>query len=114
MTEKQAIRKSINHWKRMIKWVEKQDVTFKKLTPRMLDMSIKINESWCGDDCALCELYQPFCEECPLASEYGFCSSPDDRNAWKKTALAVTWRGWLYHAKRLLKQLESLTKTNGK
>jgi hypothetical protein len=116
MTEKQAIRKSINSWKRKIRWAEKQD-------PRdhqnEHDMRDEIGLDWRDESCALCALYMDSpggCPDCPLRKKHSVCASWDaseKHNAWWGVSHSSTWRGWLYHARRLLKQLESLTNNKG-
>lgn len=57
MTEKEAIRKSVEHWERMVEWAEKQDEenpTYHSL------MQNDIGEWWSGYDCSLCQKYDPF------------------------------------------------------
>lgn len=107
MTEKQAIWKSILHWRRMIKWVEKQDP---KEGPADDEIFIGLREEPNVTYCSLCSLYywDSHCESCPLGEKFGKCIINDSKNAYSKVESAVTWAGWLYHARRLLKQLESL------
>jgi len=109
MTEKQAIWKSILHWRRMIKWVKKQHP---KEDTATIKMRMEIKTDWNADGCALCTLFRlsGACSQCPLAKKYDKCSGLDEdkKNAWVDVALSDTWRDWLKAAHRLLKQLESL------
>ncbi len=102
MTPKQAIKDSISHWKRMIKWAEKQD---EKDTAIMSVMEKEIKEDWCGDSCSLCNEFG--CIACPLHIKYGACSGKS-KNLWNKVNDSYDWKEWTKNAKRFLKQLESL------
>jgi len=103
MTKKQAIKKTVEHWARMIKWVEGLKNKRAKADGRVMQETIK--EDWYADNCALCKLYNQtpdYCDKCPLKLKYKACG------AWGGVNNAVTWKGWLQHAKRMLKQLKSL------
>ncbi len=109
-----AIAESIQHWKRMIEWVEKRD---KKHQPSEISMWTELKEDWGAESCPLCKQqdnprFQPGCPKCPLALKYGLCSyiylNALDKNAWPRVTNAQTWKDWLKHAKQLLIQLESL------
>jgi len=117
MTFKQAKRKTIQHWNRMIKWVNK--LKNKKVKPHHYTMFDVIGEDWFADSCTLCfYAYEKFrttenwpiskCDLCSLGKKYGTCSDPGTKNAWISVQKSKTWKGWLYHANRLIKQIESL------
>lgn len=103
MTEKGAIRKSIKHWERMIKWAKKQD---KYARPLYSYMELEINESWYNGDCALCRFYKDYCYNCILSTEYVDCY--DDDSIWRLISDSNTWKEWIANAKQFLKQLKSL------
>lgn len=98
-----AIRKSIEHWQRMIQWAEKQPAN---KTVDSIDMSGAIYECWSGKHCELCLIIR--CNDCPLAQEYGECSRFNKLNLWGTVAKSETWSEWVKNAKRFMKQLESL------
>ena len=106
MTKKTVIKKTIAHWKRMIVWAEKQNKR-DRLSWAHTNMDDELKESWGSKYCPFCKEYHN-CLACPLYIKYGDCENSKSKNAWYSAAHAVTWAGWLYHAKRLLKQIESL------
>ncbi len=106
MTKKTVIRKTINHWKRMIVWTEKRDKK-EEVGWAHTEMEDELKESWGEKYCPLCKEYYG-CIDCPLDIKYGDCANDRSKNAWQSVARAVTWAGWLLHARRLLKQIESL------
>jgi hypothetical protein len=105
-----AVDKSIIHWTRMIKWVEKQPPEDKIDSEKM---KREIGESWYMEDCFLCETYYDCntlsCDACPLQRKYGICGNPEAKNRWKGVDKAKKWSEWLEEAKVMLRQLESLT-----
>ncbi len=110
----EAIKDSIEHWKRMIEWVTEQD---EEEVPNELSMWLELKEDWGAKSCPLCQQqdnpsYSPGCLKCPLAYNYGVCSymflNHLDKNAWGRVTAAKTWEEWLKHAKQMLTQLESL------
>lgn len=110
MAKKQAIGKSISHWKRMIKWAEKQN-GWERVSKFI--MWENIHETWFMDYCSLC--YEFSCSiipaTCPLCNKYGSCShrgSGTKVNKWDSVYRARIWGEWVVAAKQLLKQLESL------
>lgn len=116
MTEKQAIRKSIEHWKRMIRYVSR-NIKNKKTEPDAQFLYDHLKETYNSKACALCVLcniavrWRDACKQCPLGKKFGSCISSDEikvKNAYIKVEQAVTWKGWLYYGRRLLKQLKSL------
>lgn len=115
MTKKEAIEKSIEHWERMIIWVEKQPPS-KNCSPWI--MEDKINETWGSHYCALCRLYytnniKSHCHKCPLWQNFGPCTIKDDidftpANYWDAVAKSKTWGEWLKNAGNMLEQLKAL------
>lgn len=106
--KRKAIRLSIDHWLRMIKWVETQgkyDLADKE------KMRLAIGEEWSGDFCQLCRTYtiRTTCDECPLYKRYGGCSS-SNKSAWWRACRASTWEKWLDAAQLMVKQLRSCLK----
>jgi len=108
MTKKQAIWKSILHWRRMIKWAEKQP---KKNRANHQYMYGEIGEWWDSLSCDLCKVCDDHgdCPECPLSIKYGSCKYPG-KNMYRSVVLSLTWEEWLKNARRMLRQLESLRK----
>ena len=108
MTEKKAIKKSIKHWKRMIKWVKRKY----KMTdePNINMMLMELGESWLGDFCPLCETFNVgvHCKNCPLAKKYGDCGNSMSKNNYKNVYKAKTWGEWLKESEIMLEQLRSL------
>jgi len=106
MTKKQAIKKAIAHWERMIRWAKKQN---KKEFPSLFSMSNDIKEAWKGKDCELCKQFQnkaDGCSNCPLYKKYNNCNTV--HNLWFAVSFSRTWKEWVKNAKKFLKQIESL------
>ena len=99
MTKQQAIRKSIAHWKRMVRWAKKQDPL--SITEPTL-MAHQLGEIWFCRDCPLCRKYQS-CTDCPLKS----CGRG---SAWGKVRRGSrTWGTWVQAAEQhMLPALEEL------
>jgi len=110
MTEKQAIWESILHWRRMIRYVERK--CYPQACADEEYLFSAIGEAWSGYYCALCEIIyygdRRGCSTCLLFRKYGNCSNRCAENAWHDVSRAGTWKDWLHHARRMLKQLESL------
>ena len=121
MTEEmtQAIKDSIKHWERMIKWVKTQEVD--SVSEKAMDVALN-GEDWYGPSCPLCDLMSEnnwLCYSCPLFIIVGRCSECEDGyddnppiNSWSKVNDSATWTGWLIGAKSMLKELKSLLKPN--
>jgi len=105
MTEKQAIKKTIAHWERMIKWAKKQNhYNFVNKN----EMMNEIGECWDSRYCDLCIKYNKNrCAKCPLKRKYGGCIMRTD-NLWFSVATSRIWDEWIDNAKDFLKQLKSL------
>lgn len=109
MTEKQAIEKSIAHWKRMIEWVKTKD---QKTLPYIEEMYDSIGEYWGGGFCALCSKYYYYnyenvCPKCPLDKKGYRCSI--NGSPWKNVTLSTTWGEWLINANKMLEVLKGLS-----
>lgn len=103
MEVKDAIFSTIQHYHRMISWVEKQPPEDKVVSIIMLG---NIGEDWGGKYCTLCKLYNTVytCSSvCPLDC----CKSG---SLWRLVNNSPTWSEWLKHAKNLreflIKQLK--------
>ena len=104
MTEVTALKKSIEHWKKMIAWAETRNI-FK--CPNMSEMIAAIGQTWRDEYCALCTKYTGAdggCTVCPLVPH---CDD-DKPSAWSRVAMATTWGEWIYHAYTMLAELSRL------
>ncbi len=98
----QALKESIAHWKRMIKWVKRQDPNGWASSN---EMYYKLNETWGASACALCNIFNTInryhCQGCPIKSDPRCCKEyelVDDSNTWKE---------WLTNSKGMLKLLKT-------
>ncbi len=107
MTEQEAVQESIEHWERMILWVD--GLNNKNDRPNDDKMTDAIDESWYGEYCLLCKEFKG-CQACPLKISFGVCTNDDSKNAWKLVRHSKTWKGWLKNANKMLKQIKSLEK----
>jgi hypothetical protein len=105
MNDKQAIKESISHWKRMIKWVSKLED--KGVLPDENDMELHLGESWFADCCPLCSQHNS-CFGCPLYEAGKGCE--ERASPWRRVGTSTTWSKWLINARKMLKVLESLMK----
>ena len=114
MIVRKAILKSIEHHKRMQKWVKKEKPVFDGINEFKWQMKDAISESFWADDCPLCQLFDfdIGCYYCPLAQKYGECGYR--RNAWSSLITATTWKEWLKADEKLVRQLRSLLKIKEK
>jgi len=112
MTKLQAIKKSIKHWEKMIKWAKEKT----SYSPYYLTMKDSIGESWFEGDCPLCKKYMNDstreCFGCPLGKKYGVCGTKS--NKWLAVYNSSTWGIWVLNANKLLRQLRSLLPKKGK
>lgn len=110
MTKEMAIKKSIEHWERMIKWAEKQTVSF--LSDKMYR---SLGEDWYSDGCPLCKkyykedgnTYKESCGYCPLYLHVGKACN-EKNHVWAKFTLLLTKDKWINNAKKMLELLEEL------
>ena len=102
ITKKEAVRLSINHWRRMIRWAKKQDQRGYADVQLMLD---DIKDDWFSAHCSLCKLG---CPNCPLDEKYGNCNVRHSDNQWYNVIESLTWGAWVKNAELLLEQLKSL------
>ena len=108
-----AIKKSIEHWDRMIEWAK--NLTTSSI-PEMAEMEASIKECWHGFHCKLCNKYYKKdneghqCDSCPLSTKYGPCDNKDNAypNNWRKVNLALGWSKWIIEANKFREQLKSL------
>lgn len=98
----QALKESIAHWRRMIKWVKTQNP---KDFASSKGMYYKLHETWGATNCALCNIFNVaynHCRNCPIRTGDGCCCKEyeevDNSNIWKE---------WLTSAKGMLKLLET-------
>jgi len=108
--EEKALEKSVQHWRKMIEWAEKQPSKDCVDIHKMLN---DIKETWYAKHCSLCNLVRESdgmvsCARCLLYEKFGRCGS--STNAWYRLSISKTWEEWLLHARRMLRQLESLRK----
>lgn len=123
LTKRHAIKESIAHHLRMREWArtQRQDAE-----PSKREMEHAIGESWFSDDCVLCQKYWCKSEEatirycrtkngrlCPYLLRYGSCNGSrsatgENDNAWFQLSIATSWRSWMKHSDRVIKQLRSL------
>ena len=103
--ELEALRGSIEHWKRMISWAEHQDDSnFVNPVP----MRQEIQENWFAEFCPLCELEGDDCEDCLLTLAGKCCER--EGSPWTRVNLSATWFEWLENARIMLKTLEDIEK----
>ena len=112
-TAREAAWLSLVHWRKMIRWAERQETNE---TADPYRMRRDISTYWGGKHCALCAWSRA--EEdrrhdnreslimCPLAKRYGHCGGA--RNAWGWVNSASTWDEWLKHARRMERQIEAV------
>lgn len=108
MSEKEAIQKSIEHWKRMIAWAETQPQENKIW---YCEMVTKIGEMPNTEHCALCREYKQgfrLCGTCPLYRKYGACWDEECENLYYKCTSIHTCGEFVEYGKLFLVQLESL------
>ena len=110
---------SLTHWRKMIRWVEKQDPD---RPVNGLTMYMEISIDWYGEDCALCEWsrmkslriqenedeYIRPCSLCPLFKRYGPCTGW--RNVWWRVNASRTWGEWFKYGRCMEQQLEAVWK----
>ncbi len=106
--KQELIKKSIAHWERMYKWVEKQKPDDIICAYKMVDA---IGECWSGKHCPLCLEYFRFntedngdCTRCPLFKAGHGCEA----GPWIDVNCAFTWGEWLEAAQKMIKTLEEL------
>lgn len=101
MTKLQALKKSIAHWKRMIKWASRQEPTGGACA---FKISEAIKEDWGDKYCALCAMFHTGigqCIDCPVTPACNsLCST------WRTVAESNTWGEWVTAARFMLRDLE--------
>lgn len=107
MTRREAIKKSLEHWRRMVEWVEKQPV---KERPDYERMKNEIKENWFSHSCELCKKYCSVCRKCPLdmigEKCYGDWTYP--WSFWRQVRFSKTYGEWLTHARMMITCLDFL------
>lgn len=103
---KEALKTSIEHWKRM----RAAAVTFPpshfQNTEAMCD---RCGEIWYCDFCALCYLFhnsKKICPECPLYKAGEWCEKAG--SLWSNVDHSKTWREWIENADKLIAKLKEL------
>ena len=109
---------TIDHYNRMIEWVEKNinDPAFQAERPDYSVIEDEIGENWYSKYCPFCKKYydegKSFeCCKCPLdlverdtEGKYVSCCG----GLWESMAVSKTWHEWLVYAKRIINLLETL------
>jgi len=120
-TAREAAWLSLVHWRKMNRWVEKQNPA---VYPSNINMRGAIFVNWKGRYCALCtwsraeanrchedrEGFTP-CFYCPLAKKYGPCGTEGNawaENVWTLVNSADTWAEWLKYGRRMERQIETV------
>jgi hypothetical protein len=107
MTKKQAIKESIAHWERMIKYMKRRR--------RFIDvytMKMESGEAWLGKDCALCTEYyksddtENCCMDCPLDDAEHCCF--DDVGLWEQVQYATDRKSRIKAMENMLVVLKTL------
>ena len=97
MITKEENKVSIRHYWRMRKWAKTQDQHL--IIPNEPDMFIVIGESYCAEDCILCEnntTTQYVCGLCPLYQEGYGCNQVG--SPWRKMSYSSNWGTWIINA----------------
>jgi hypothetical protein len=105
---REAIKKSIAHWKRMIEWAQTQPIGD---DADQAVMECAIYETWTAWYCSLCHYTEDQgddmdCKFCPLWSRGYTCVRFD--SPWSRVHESKSWGEWLENAKVMLKTLEDL------
>ena len=104
-----ALKDSIAHWERMIRWVGGK---YKYFSVSAEEMLACIGEKWSTEYCSLCKVFHTNsfgfdCKRCPLCIKYGGCSKGSE-NAYDSVAHSRFWEEWHKNARKMLDQLKSL------
>lgn len=109
MTLEKLMKKSLDHYDRMIKYVE----TFLNLNkiPTRTELFKYIKEDWGARHCSYCkEFFEPFtslCKECILSSgEYDHGYSHCCDGLWSCLDGSETWDDWVFFAKQVRDYIE--------
>jgi hypothetical protein len=104
LSNRLALKHSIEHWNKMIEWVKTQPEDHKAID---IIMFKAIKTDWYGKNCFLCKRFKQIkgCVSiCPVIKEYGSCEDM----GWHKVNSAKTWKEWLEYAQILVSKLELL------
>jgi len=110
----EAVRRSKEHWERMLEWVEKNKdcCDRQELREHMIE---DLGECWYCADCILCSLfhkhvphdvYNACSEKCPLV-EVGECCL-QSKSVWRAVERSKTIEGWIKGAQKMIKLLEEI------
>jgi hypothetical protein len=109
MSEKEAIKETIKHWERMIRWAKERD---KSETVNPHNMVLELKEWWNGEHCPLCEKFgKRSCGKCPPCRTCGVCSGQIyiGTNLWGKVNSSLTWGEWTKECKIIFKTDKEFT-----
>jgi hypothetical protein len=98
VNEKTAIKKSIEHWERMVTWAKTQP---KRARVDYETMYECISEDWFSTCCPLCQLCESNCRDCPLFLDgqgCGGCYGDSDYRPWNSVNESKTWGTWVKRA----------------
>lgn len=103
-----ALRKSIRHWKRMLKWAKKQPKD-NPCTCSGLEMEDVIHEGWGGEYCPLCSLVSSGfrCPDCVL-ERIGKCHCNESTSPWKSVYHSDNWGEWVVAAEKMIAFMEEV------
>jgi hypothetical protein len=109
-----AVQKSIDHWKRMIKWASNRRGF---LDWQVMEDSIK--ENFSDEYCSLCQFYNHKCSLCILrlndtkfSNDNGVEGCSSEGSTWRYTIgrrpNGNNWRAWAERAKEMVKLLNKI------
>ena len=101
MSKEELIKKTIEHYDRMIEWAGKQDG--ESPVARLL-MHREIGESWSAGDCLFCKVNTD-CLDCFIAIKY---NPSCEGTSWYQMESAKNWSWWLVHAKAMREEIRNL------
>lgn len=103
LREKQEV---MGHYDRMIAWARTQASNDQPSKRAMIEA---LHESWLGDNCYLCDHYNPdpsgdCCEACPMRAIGGICG--EHHSLWAKMNRSTNWSIWIERATALYDAVE--------
>lgn len=94
-----ALGKSIEHWKRMIRWARTRHPSERAGGGDMLTL---LGETWGNLHCSLCQIFEKLqCHGCPIG-DGGYCCK-----AYRDVSNSMTWGEWLPNAEKMVIFLKS-------
>jgi len=106
-----AILASIEHWKRMRKWVREEIKDGESEVSEYI-MTKVLGEGWFDESCPLCTMfdccYIPIKYPCPIATYYESCN--ERNSAWDKVYDQTIWEEWLIASDEMMYVLVNLKK----